>query len=284
MNRVSERETVVELPFAADSCPCVVEAAHRVTISCWYPRQCGAVGVHPITTGAMTRNPSGRLLTPLREADASEKIVTCSFEQNRLVFTHDARTSRVRAVVADDAPQRQDAPLPGGGCGGDVRRLDPAAVPQRLQVPVEDGVARRRALVGGTRAHHGTQPQRQGEPAAPHQPHAGARVQRRQRRLGAPVPSVSFRSTLVLLCPSTFSGRPLCLALEDTSNLASRPPVSKESGFIVRPAPGGLAATTVAQRPQHRPYHPPQEKCLWLGSHRRAYDSQRSAPPALADC
>ena len=30
----SERETVVELPFAADSCPCAVEAASRVTINC----------------------------------------------------------------------------------------------------------------------------------------------------------------------------------------------------------------------------------------------------------
>jgi hypothetical protein len=29
---LSERETVVELPFAADSCPCVVEAMNHVTI------------------------------------------------------------------------------------------------------------------------------------------------------------------------------------------------------------------------------------------------------------
>jgi hypothetical protein len=37
---------MVELPFAADSCPCVREAANRVTIRCWYQRRCGAVGVH----------------------------------------------------------------------------------------------------------------------------------------------------------------------------------------------------------------------------------------------
>jgi hypothetical protein len=35
---------VVELPWAADSCPWV-EVANRVTIDCWYQRQCGAVGV-----------------------------------------------------------------------------------------------------------------------------------------------------------------------------------------------------------------------------------------------
>jgi hypothetical protein len=33
INRMSERETVVELPFAADCCPCV-EAENRVTIQC----------------------------------------------------------------------------------------------------------------------------------------------------------------------------------------------------------------------------------------------------------
>jgi hypothetical protein len=27
-------------------CPCLVEAANRVTINCWYPRWCGAVGVY----------------------------------------------------------------------------------------------------------------------------------------------------------------------------------------------------------------------------------------------
>jgi hypothetical protein len=43
---LSDRETVVELPFAADRCPCVVEAANRVTGTCWYQRRCGAVGVH----------------------------------------------------------------------------------------------------------------------------------------------------------------------------------------------------------------------------------------------
>jgi hypothetical protein len=37
---LSERETVVELPFDADCCPCAVEAANRVTSNCWYPRQC----------------------------------------------------------------------------------------------------------------------------------------------------------------------------------------------------------------------------------------------------
>jgi hypothetical protein len=44
---VSERETVVGLPWAADSCPCVheVEAAYRVASNCWYQRRCGAVGV-----------------------------------------------------------------------------------------------------------------------------------------------------------------------------------------------------------------------------------------------
>jgi hypothetical protein len=42
---VSERETVVELPWLR-TVPCLVEAANRVTINCWYQRQCGAVGVH----------------------------------------------------------------------------------------------------------------------------------------------------------------------------------------------------------------------------------------------
>jgi hypothetical protein len=40
----SARETVVELPWAADSRPCVVEAANRATSTCWYQRPCGAVG------------------------------------------------------------------------------------------------------------------------------------------------------------------------------------------------------------------------------------------------
>jgi hypothetical protein len=39
-----EREAVVELPWAADRCPCVLEAANRVTSDCWYQRRCGAVG------------------------------------------------------------------------------------------------------------------------------------------------------------------------------------------------------------------------------------------------
>jgi hypothetical protein len=43
---LSGRKTVVELPWAADSCPCVVEAANRVTSNCWYQRRRGAVGVH----------------------------------------------------------------------------------------------------------------------------------------------------------------------------------------------------------------------------------------------
>jgi hypothetical protein len=34
---VRECETEVELPWAANSCPCVVEAANRVTIYCWCP-------------------------------------------------------------------------------------------------------------------------------------------------------------------------------------------------------------------------------------------------------
>jgi hypothetical protein len=32
--------------LAADSCPCEVAAANRVTSNCWYQRRCGAVGVH----------------------------------------------------------------------------------------------------------------------------------------------------------------------------------------------------------------------------------------------
>jgi hypothetical protein len=51
---------VVELPWAADSCPCVVEAANRVTINCWYQRRRGAVGVHlsqyPCQRGSLTFN------------------------------------------------------------------------------------------------------------------------------------------------------------------------------------------------------------------------------------
>jgi hypothetical protein len=43
---VSERETEVELPWAAGSCPWVVEAANRVSISVGAQRQRGAVGVH----------------------------------------------------------------------------------------------------------------------------------------------------------------------------------------------------------------------------------------------
>jgi hypothetical protein len=45
--RMSERETVVELPFAADCFPCVVEAANRVTVGFWYQRRCGVFGVFP---------------------------------------------------------------------------------------------------------------------------------------------------------------------------------------------------------------------------------------------
>ena len=43
---VSERETVVERPWAADSCPCVVEAAFVFPVTVGIKRQCGAVGVH----------------------------------------------------------------------------------------------------------------------------------------------------------------------------------------------------------------------------------------------
>jgi hypothetical protein len=32
---LSVREIVVELPWAADSCPCVVDAANRVTSNSW---------------------------------------------------------------------------------------------------------------------------------------------------------------------------------------------------------------------------------------------------------
>jgi hypothetical protein len=42
----SERETVVELPWASCGQMSVRrEAANRATINCWYQRRCGAVGV-----------------------------------------------------------------------------------------------------------------------------------------------------------------------------------------------------------------------------------------------
>ena len=42
----------VERPWLqAGCCPCVVEAADRVTIDCWYQRQCGAVGVDSSSAG-----------------------------------------------------------------------------------------------------------------------------------------------------------------------------------------------------------------------------------------
>jgi hypothetical protein len=47
MNRTSERETVVDLPWAACGLLFVRrEAANRVTINCWYQRRCSAVGVY----------------------------------------------------------------------------------------------------------------------------------------------------------------------------------------------------------------------------------------------
>ena len=39
---LSECENRGRASLAADSCPCVVEAANRVTSDCWYQRQCGA--------------------------------------------------------------------------------------------------------------------------------------------------------------------------------------------------------------------------------------------------
>jgi hypothetical protein len=50
---LSERESVVELPWAADSCPCVVEAANRVTTNSWYQRHRGEVGVDSSTCGGI---------------------------------------------------------------------------------------------------------------------------------------------------------------------------------------------------------------------------------------
>jgi hypothetical protein len=41
---MSERETVVELPWDADRCPCV-EKPRTVLPLTWHQRQCGAVGV-----------------------------------------------------------------------------------------------------------------------------------------------------------------------------------------------------------------------------------------------
>jgi hypothetical protein len=43
---VSERETVVELPFAADCCPCVEQLRTVLPLTVGYQRRCGAVGVH----------------------------------------------------------------------------------------------------------------------------------------------------------------------------------------------------------------------------------------------
>jgi hypothetical protein len=43
MNRMSERETEVELPWAADSCPCVEKQRTVLPLTVWSQRQCGAV-------------------------------------------------------------------------------------------------------------------------------------------------------------------------------------------------------------------------------------------------
>jgi hypothetical protein len=56
---------LVELPLAADSCPCVVQAANRVTSNCWCQRQC--VGVHLSTAS-----------TPPLLAREEPGIVLCS--------------------------------------------------------------------------------------------------------------------------------------------------------------------------------------------------------------
>jgi hypothetical protein len=49
MNRMAERETVVELPWAADSCPCVGKLRTVVTLTVGVQRRCGAVGVDSST-------------------------------------------------------------------------------------------------------------------------------------------------------------------------------------------------------------------------------------------
>jgi hypothetical protein len=46
MNRVSERETVVRLPFAADCCPCAEKLRTVLTLTVDIKRRCGAFGVH----------------------------------------------------------------------------------------------------------------------------------------------------------------------------------------------------------------------------------------------
>ena len=56
LSGLSERETVVELPWAADTCPCVVKAANRVTSDCWYRRRVLLRGVsaHSSRDGQLT--------------------------------------------------------------------------------------------------------------------------------------------------------------------------------------------------------------------------------------
>jgi hypothetical protein len=48
---------VVELPWAADSCPCVEETANRVTIDCLYQSRCGVLGTRKqrIESWALTK-------------------------------------------------------------------------------------------------------------------------------------------------------------------------------------------------------------------------------------
>jgi hypothetical protein len=43
INRMSERETVVGLPWAADSCPWVGKLRTVLPLTVWYQRRCGAV-------------------------------------------------------------------------------------------------------------------------------------------------------------------------------------------------------------------------------------------------
>jgi hypothetical protein len=55
---LSERETVVELPLAADCCPCVVEAANRVTRDCVGTRD-GVVQLVSILGGVVSSARAG---------------------------------------------------------------------------------------------------------------------------------------------------------------------------------------------------------------------------------
>jgi hypothetical protein len=86
---MSERETVVELPFAADRCPCVGEAAHRVTINWWYQRhdrwvrQCkGEVGL----CGAHLSLQRGGSRVHLGVHPAQGAAAACKSQFNRISF------------------------------------------------------------------------------------------------------------------------------------------------------------------------------------------------------